>query len=68
MYVCICNALLESDIRRVIRAVGPTTPDQVFDFLGVKPECRRCIPDIRQLMREEGAAAPTPCAVSEEAS
>lgn len=68
MYVCICNALRESDIRRVIREKGPATPDQVFDFLGVKPECRRCIPDIRQLMREEAALAPTPFAVSEEAS
>lgn len=68
MYVCICNALRESDIRRVIREKGPVTPDQVFDFLGVKPECRRCIPDIRDLMREESAAAPTPYAVSEEAS
>lgn len=68
MYVCICNALRESDIRRVIREKGPVTPDQVFDFLGVKPECRRCIPDIRDLMREESAAAPMPYAVSEEAS
>ena len=68
MYVCVCNALRESDIRAVIREKGPTTPDQVFDFLGVKPECRRCIPDIRHLMREEGIAAPMPYAVSEEAS
>ena len=68
MYACLCHALRESDIRQVIREHGPATPDQVFDLLGVKPECRRCIPDIRHLMREEGAAAPTPCAVTEEAS
>ena len=68
MYVCLCNALKESDIRKVVRDHGPSTPDQVFDLLGVKPECRRCIPDIRHLMREEGCSAPTPYAVSEEAS
>jgi bacterioferritin-associated ferredoxin len=68
MYVCLCNALRESDIRRAIREMGPATPDQVFDALGVKPECRRCIPDIRLLMREEGTNSPTPFAVSEEAS
>ena len=68
MYVCLCNALKESDIRKAIREQGPATPDQVFDFLGVKPECRRCIPDIRHLMREEGVVAPVPFALAEEAS
>jgi bacterioferritin-associated ferredoxin len=41
MYVCICNALRESEIRRAI-ADGADTPDDVYARLDCEPECGTC--------------------------
>lgn len=41
MYVCICNAIRESEISTVI-AEGVTDVDEVYARLGAEPQCRSC--------------------------
>lgn len=41
MYVCICNALRENEIRHAI-AEGARTPDEVYARLDSEPECGTC--------------------------
>ncbi len=52
MYVCVCNAIRESDIRRCVTDKGARTPGEVFRAMGAEPQCRMCIPDIRRLVQD----------------
>ena len=42
MYVCICNALREKDVRRAAEEGGATRPAEVFRFHGCAPQCGKC--------------------------
>jgi len=52
MYVCVCNAIRESDIRACVTDKGARTPMEVFRAMGASPQCRMCIPDIRRLVQD----------------
>lgn len=52
MYVCVCNAIRESDIRRCVTEQGARSPMDVFRAMGASPQCRMCIPDIRRLVAD----------------
>ncbi len=56
MYVCICNALSESRIRESTSA-GAASVEEVYDLLGVRPQCGKCIPLIRDMVRQTSARA-----------
>lgn len=55
MYVCICNALTESDVRAAETA-GAATHGEVFRHYGVKPQCGRCCSSMRGMMGCCGAS------------
>lgn len=42
MFVCVCNAIRESQVVAA-RAAGCTTPDEAMAFLGAKLDCRACV-------------------------
>ena len=42
MYVCICHAITEGDIREA-KSSGSLTHRDVFNHFGVKPRCGRCL-------------------------
>lgn len=42
MYVCVCHALTDGDVRSA-EAEGADTHGEVFRHFGVKPKCGRCI-------------------------
>jgi len=42
MYVCICNALKEKDVRHAAEQGGATRPAEVFRFHGCAPQCGKC--------------------------
>ena len=46
MFVCICNALSDRDVRKAIRG-GARTPKQIYAALGVEPQCGKCAPEMR---------------------
>ena len=52
MYVCICNAITESQITKA-RSQGFTTMSQITDHLGVGDCCGQCIPEAKTLLNDK---------------
>jgi bacterioferritin-associated ferredoxin len=50
MYLCNCNGLTEREVREAL-ATGCRSAGQVYRCLGVKPQCGRCVQDVRGMMR-----------------
>ena len=55
MYVCNCNAIRERDARLAISS-GASTPKQVFDHAGCRPQCAKCVCEIREMIDEANMA------------
>ncbi|MFM5955501.1 MAG: bacterioferritin-associated ferredoxin [Novosphingobium sp.] len=55
MYICICNAIRESDLRAAARRV-PGDVDAVYAVLGKTPQCGQCLDDAAMILIEERAA------------
>ncbi|MBV9994208.1 MAG: (2Fe-2S)-binding protein [Caulobacteraceae bacterium] len=51
MYVCNCNGIREREARAAI-AAGAGKPAQIFIRCGAKPQCAKCVCDMRRLIRE----------------
>lgn len=51
MYVCICNAVRETEIEQVI-AGGVRDVDEVYEALDIEPQCGTCRSYIREMMAE----------------
>lgn len=58
MYVCICQAVTDSQIRHAAQA-GATTLKDLRRDLGVTAECGRCASCARQCLREVQQVAPS---------
>ncbi len=56
MYLCNCNGLTEREVHEAL-ATGCRSAAQVYRCLGVKPQCGRCVQDVRGLVRGQGASA-----------
>jgi bacterioferritin-associated ferredoxin len=59
MYVCNCNALTDTQIREAI-AKRPRDAASVYRYYDCAPQCGRCVPEIREMLkqaREAKAAA-----------
>lgn len=52
MYVCICNAVTEREIRQAV-GLGATTLHELREVLGVAGDCGKCGPCVRSILREE---------------
>jgi bacterioferritin-associated ferredoxin len=59
MYVCNCNGLSERAVRLQIAqrspacgGAGPSSVGQLFGCFGCKPQCGKCIAEMRQLIDE----------------
>jgi bacterioferritin-associated ferredoxin len=51
MYICICNAITERDVRECVRR-GCRSVDQLSMELGVGTGCGRCRPMASQILNE----------------
>jgi len=51
MYVCLCNAITDGDFRAHAECEGCTV-SAVYRSLGKKPQCGKCVPFVRQLLRQ----------------
>jgi bacterioferritin-associated ferredoxin len=51
MYVCLCNAITDRDFR-AHAADENSTVSRVYRSLGTKPKCGKCVPYVRQLLRQ----------------
>ena len=52
MYVCICNAIRECDVRRMARRVTGDA-ESVYAALGKRPNCGHCLEEADDLIFEE---------------
>ena len=55
MYICNCNAIRERDARQAI-ANGAATPKAVFAHCGAKPQCAKCVCEMREMIDEQQQA------------
>jgi bacterioferritin-associated ferredoxin len=51
MYVCICHAFTDKQVARMLRD-GARTTAGVYRGLGCTPQCGKCVPHVRQMVRE----------------
>jgi bacterioferritin-associated ferredoxin len=56
MYVCICNAIRETDLRAAAVCCSGDA-DAVYRALGQTPQCRQCLDEASEILIEERAAA-----------
>ena len=54
-YVCNCNGIRERQVRAAI-AAGATRPAQIFKACDSRPQCARCVCDMRNILDEERQA------------
>ncbi|MQY29332.1 (2Fe-2S)-binding protein [Nocardia aurantia] len=57
MYVCICNAVTESDVHDCV-AAGACTTGQVKRACGWKPGCGSCTTRLAQMVRDARSNSP----------
>jgi len=57
MYVCLCNALTDRDVR-AHSAEGGCSVAMVYRSLGCEPQCGKCVPYVRQMLRQGASAQP----------
>jgi bacterioferritin-associated ferredoxin len=56
MYVCLCHAITEREIRRHVTA--DCSVSDVYRAQGVKPKCGKCVATICAMLRWKAPAAP----------
>jgi bacterioferritin-associated ferredoxin len=56
MYICICNAIREDDLRAAARDHGGDV-DAVYEALGKRPQCGSCLDDAALILIEQRLAA-----------
>jgi bacterioferritin-associated ferredoxin len=53
MYICLCNGLTDREIRAKCDNGGSVA--MVYRSLGCEPQCGKCVPFVRQMLREQDA-------------
>jgi bacterioferritin-associated ferredoxin len=56
MYICVCNAIRDSELREAARCCAGD-PDAVYEALGCRPQCGQCLDEAAELLIEERAKA-----------
>jgi len=59
MYVCLCNAITDRDVRRHSVEEGCSV-SMVYRALGCEPQCGKCVPFVRQMLRQSEANVAVP--------
>jgi|APTNR8051073442_1049403.scaffolds.fasta_scaffold14846_4 Bacterioferritin-associated ferredoxin len=63
MYVCVCNALSDREVKRVIATGRVRTADDVYAALGCTPQCGACQDEVVEMLNGGvGASASHACA------
>lgn len=52
MYVCICNAIRECELRKAARR-SASDAEGVYAALGKRPNCRQCLDEAEEIIFEE---------------
>lgn len=52
MYICICNAIREKDLRAAARCY-PGNAEALYGCLGYRPQCRQCLDEADEVVADE---------------
>jgi bacterioferritin-associated ferredoxin len=63
MYICICNAIRECELRRVGRQTCGDA-ESVYALLGKRPQCGQCLEEADHILEEERERACGPYLVA----
>lgn len=63
MYVCVCNAIRDCELRRAARTCSDGV-DAVYASLGKVPQCGQCLDEAAELLIDERMRAKLPALVS----
>jgi bacterioferritin-associated ferredoxin len=58
MYVCLCHGFTERQVRAIATGTKGSTA-RVYRALGVRPQCGKCVPMVREILRGVAGAAST---------
>ena len=58
MYVCICNALTDRQVKQAAAAGGLTKASSVYAACGCRAQCGQCARALLDLLRGENTSAP----------
>jgi bacterioferritin-associated ferredoxin len=58
VYVCICNAFTEKQVFVAIDT-GISSPAGVFRHLGCVPQCGKCVPTVRGMVKNNDGPSPS---------
>ncbi|HLT78321.1 MAG TPA: (2Fe-2S)-binding protein [Ferrovibrio sp.] len=66
MYVCLCHGFTDRDVRGAISG-GCHSVAAVYRHLADRPQCGKCVPEVRGMLSEQrranhGGGACAPCA------
>ncbi len=53
MYVCLCNALTDRQVKQAAEAAGATRPSDVYAACGCRAQCGQCVKALLHLLRGE---------------
>lgn len=59
MYVCICNAIRECELRAAART-SRGNAEALYTAIGRPPQCGQCVEDAEDIISEERMASHTP--------
>lgn len=58
MYVCICNALTDRQVKQAAIAAGTTRPSSVYAACGCRAQCGQCVKTLVALLRGDDDPMP----------
>ncbi|MBB3940739.1 bacterioferritin-associated ferredoxin [Novosphingobium fluoreni] len=62
MYVCICNAIRECELRHLARTCRGGA-DELYAKLGRPPQCRQCVDEAEDIISEERLGSTLPLVI-----
>lgn len=62
MYVCICNAIREKDLRSAALTCAGNA-EAVYTALGRPPQCRQCLEDAAEILCDERELRTMACCI-----
>jgi bacterioferritin-associated ferredoxin len=58
VYVCLCNALTDRQVKQAATAAGSIRPSSVYAACGCRAQCGQCVKALLDLLRGEDCAVP----------
>lgn len=58
VYVCLCNALTDRQVKQAAASAGSTNPGKVYAACGCRAQCGQCVRALVELLRGESLATP----------